>query len=579
MTSSQSLRDPPGRARRRVGAQGELEEPILAELFSVERLEQHAQTLAAADRITDDPARRSRRAARGSPRTAGSCSSRTASSPGRSRTSAGSRRRRNGSSTTSRSSTSSCARSATTCRPTTTASSRSSPDGHLAGYPRVVGMPGPTSPTRTAGSIPRACGGWSSPTRGSSRSRSASCGRSRSACASCSSTTSAGWPSGSCAAGRPASRPTSSPTASWAWGRTARTAAGAAMRRLSRADALHGRPGPALPAPARPGPGRHAGPALARGPARPPGHDGRGDGPPRAPASGHDERDGPQRDHEHAPHLVVRLGRVRRERQPRRRRSCASGARSARWTSRPATATATPSRSWPASPGSPRSRSPGRRPTWPTPPRPPTPAAAGTTAPTPAPADGPVRPPPRREPGYFLISDGRIAFERSLGVRVPRSIAFRRLYVRVASRDYVAAIAILAVAPPRRAGSGCPRSSGRRVRRLVLVTLLALAPASDLAVALVNRSVTDVLGPAPAAPARPRRRRADGPPDARRGADAAHERGRRRGAGQRPGGPLPRQSRGRPALRAPVGLARRPDRARRRATTTCSRPPRPASTG
>ncbi len=55
MTSNKSLRDPPGRARRRVGSRAELEEPILAELFSVERLEQHARTLAAADRITDSP--------------------------------------------------------------------------------------------------------------------------------------------------------------------------------------------------------------------------------------------------------------------------------------------------------------------------------------------------------------------------------------------------------------------------------------------------------------------------------------------------------------------------------------------
>ena len=51
------------------------------------------------------------------------------------------------------------------------------------------------------------------------------------------------------------------------------------------------------------------------------GHDGRGDRPRRAPAPGDDERDGPQRDHEHAPDLVVRLGRVRRERQPGRRRA------------------------------------------------------------------------------------------------------------------------------------------------------------------------------------------------------------------------------------------------------------------
>src|SRR5450756_2305122 len=57
MKSNQSLRDPPGRGRRRVGPQPELEEPILAELFSVERLEQHAQTLAAAQTVTDAPRR------------------------------------------------------------------------------------------------------------------------------------------------------------------------------------------------------------------------------------------------------------------------------------------------------------------------------------------------------------------------------------------------------------------------------------------------------------------------------------------------------------------------------------------
>ena len=34
---------------------GELEEPIRAELFSVERLEQHAESLAAAQHVTPDP--------------------------------------------------------------------------------------------------------------------------------------------------------------------------------------------------------------------------------------------------------------------------------------------------------------------------------------------------------------------------------------------------------------------------------------------------------------------------------------------------------------------------------------------
>ena len=46
-----------GRERRLVRRDAEPEAPILAELFSVERLEQHAQTLAAAQAITDTPRR------------------------------------------------------------------------------------------------------------------------------------------------------------------------------------------------------------------------------------------------------------------------------------------------------------------------------------------------------------------------------------------------------------------------------------------------------------------------------------------------------------------------------------------
>jgi cyclic beta-1,2-glucan synthetase len=49
--------DLPGRKHGTVGSMTESEEPILAELFSVERLEQHAQTLAAAQTITDAPRR------------------------------------------------------------------------------------------------------------------------------------------------------------------------------------------------------------------------------------------------------------------------------------------------------------------------------------------------------------------------------------------------------------------------------------------------------------------------------------------------------------------------------------------
>src|SRR5450759_3112380 len=55
LTLNQPLPDPPRLGRRRVRPQAEFEELILAELFSVERLEQHAQTLAVAQVVTDAP--------------------------------------------------------------------------------------------------------------------------------------------------------------------------------------------------------------------------------------------------------------------------------------------------------------------------------------------------------------------------------------------------------------------------------------------------------------------------------------------------------------------------------------------
>ena len=57
MTLNQPLPDPPRLGRRRVRPRAEFEELILAELFSVERLEQHAQTLAVAQTVTNAPRR------------------------------------------------------------------------------------------------------------------------------------------------------------------------------------------------------------------------------------------------------------------------------------------------------------------------------------------------------------------------------------------------------------------------------------------------------------------------------------------------------------------------------------------
>ena len=102
----------------------------------------------------------------------------------------------------------------------------------------------------------------------------------------------------------------------------------------------------------------------------------------------------------------------------------------------------------------------------------------------------------RRDPGYYLISDGRFAFEHALHVRVPLASWLRRTYVRAAASGYLGTFAlvtalILAV-PLLLSGNGGAAGAGSLV-----VATFALAPASDLAIALVNWAVTRVLGPRP----------------------------------------------------------------------------------
>ncbi len=180
-------------------------------------------------------------------------------------------------------------------------------------------------------------------------------------------------------------------------------------------------------------------------------------------------------------------------------------------------------------------------------------AAMADAAPSPG-DDGPSSAARRRDPGYSLISDGRVAFERALGVRVPLGGRFRRAYLRAAARGYVATLVLvtaLILAVPVLL-SGNERSAG-----ILLVSLFALGPASDLAIALVNWAVTERAGPASPAAARPGRGRPVPPAHARRRPDAALQPGGGRGPGRPPGGPLPWKPRGRPSVRPAVGLARR----------------------
>jgi cyclic beta-1,2-glucan synthetase len=110
--------------------------------------------------------------------------------------------------------------------------------------------------------------------------------------------------------------------------------------------------------------------------------------------------------------------------------------------------------------------------------------AAGEYAPSPAAV---------RDPGYVLISDGRMAFERALHVRLPLAVRFRRAYLKAATPAYLGSLALataLLIAVPLLLSLSGGVSLG-----LILVAIVALGPASDLAVALVNRGVTTLLGP------------------------------------------------------------------------------------
>jgi cyclic beta-1,2-glucan synthetase len=98
------------------------------------------------------------------------------------------------------------------------------------------------------------------------------------------------------------------------------------------------------------------------------------------------------------------------------------------------------------------------------------------------------------EPGYYLVSRGRPAFEQELGYRVSGKHRLVRLYIRAAAPGYLSTIAIVTamiLAPPLLRA----RESGMTVDALLLLGFLALVPSSDLAIALINRSVMALIGP------------------------------------------------------------------------------------
>lgn len=100
----------------------------------------------------------------------------------------------------------------------------------------------------------------------------------------------------------------------------------------------------------------------------------------------------------------------------------------------------------------------------------------------------------QRDPGYYLIDKGRPEFERELNVRMPLGDRLRRAYARFPLLGYLATLTFL---------TGVIAATpmiitwhwGHTGAATIVVAILALAPASDLAMNLVNRSVNSVLGP------------------------------------------------------------------------------------
>ncbi len=101
---------------------------------------------------------------------------------------------------------------------------------------------------------------------------------------------------------------------------------------------------------------------------------------------------------------------------------------------------------------------------------------------------------PEQDPGYYLISDGRKPFEKRLGFRVPIRLRLRRVVRAVATGGYLSAIAvltILVVAGPLYV----TWAAGVNPLILMVLGILGMITASDVAVAIVNRLVPVLVPP------------------------------------------------------------------------------------
>ena len=101
---------------------------------------------------------------------------------------------------------------------------------------------------------------------------------------------------------------------------------------------------------------------------------------------------------------------------------------------------------------------------------------------------------PMDDPGYYLISKGRQEFEREIGYTAPWKQRLLRMYIRAAVPGYLGTLLVFTafiLALPLI----YEWNHGLALGYLILSALVAAIPASDLAVSLVNWGVTSLIEP------------------------------------------------------------------------------------
>ncbi|MDR3527805.1 MAG: glucoamylase family protein [Rhizomicrobium sp.] len=101
--------------------------------------------------------------------------------------------------------------------------------------------------------------------------------------------------------------------------------------------------------------------------------------------------------------------------------------------------------------------------------------------------------PQKKDPGYFLLAQGKRRFEKSVGAKVPLRLAFSRAISNAGISGYVgvvAAMTLLLLAAALIAVS----HANAALWQLILLAIAGVVPASEVAVALSNRLATELVG-------------------------------------------------------------------------------------